>query len=99
MKHLIWIPVCVTLGLVAGCASDQPEPAAEVVPTPAAAKTPLPNWSFTLAMLFPADGSLLRPEDGEVLPDGRTGLIGLRRCVGGAGVGVANLLRQIGGCI
>ena len=71
MKHLIWIPVCVTLGLVAGCASDQPEPAAEVVPTPTVAKAPLPNWPFTPDMLFPADGSLLRPEDGEVLPDGR----------------------------
>ena len=30
-----------------------------------------PHWSFDPAMIFPADRSLLRPEDGVVLPDGR----------------------------
>jgi sugar lactone lactonase YvrE len=29
------------------------------------------RWSFEPAMTFPADGSLSRPEDGVVLPDGR----------------------------
>jgi sugar lactone lactonase YvrE len=29
------------------------------------------RWSFEPAMIFPADGSLMRPEDGVVLPDGR----------------------------
>jgi sugar lactone lactonase YvrE len=31
----------------------------------------LPHWSFSPEMIFPADRSLLRPEDGVVLPDGR----------------------------
>lgn len=29
------------------------------------------RWTFEPAMIFPADGSLSRPEDGVVLPDGR----------------------------
>lgn len=32
---------------------------------------PLPTWSFDPAMIFPADGSLARPEDGVMLPNGR----------------------------
>ena len=32
--------------------------------------TSLPRWSFDPGMVFPADGSLSRPEDGVVLPDG-----------------------------
>ncbi len=35
------------------------------------AAAPLPNWTFTPDMIFPADGSLLKAEDGVVLPDGR----------------------------
>ena len=31
----------------------------------------LPRWSFAQAMIFPADRSLVRPEDGIALPDGR----------------------------
>lgn len=31
----------------------------------------LPHWSFTPELIFPADRSLNRPEDGVVLPDGR----------------------------
>lgn len=31
---------------------------------------PLPQWEFDPAMVFPSDGSLDRPEDGVVLPDG-----------------------------
>jgi sugar lactone lactonase YvrE len=31
----------------------------------------LPHWTFTPEMIFPADRSLHRPEDGVVLPDGR----------------------------
>ena len=30
-----------------------------------------PHWSFTKEMIFPTDRSLLRPEDGVILPDGR----------------------------
>ncbi len=52
----------VSLLLIAGCAAEAPEPA----PVEA-----LPSWTFDPAMVFPADGSLLRPEDGVALPDGR----------------------------
>src|SRR5262245_3019709 len=31
----------------------------------------LPSWSYDSTQVFPADGSLLRPEDGVALPDGR----------------------------
>jgi sugar lactone lactonase YvrE len=31
----------------------------------------LPHWSFSQEMIFPADRSLVRPEDGIALPDGR----------------------------
>lgn len=31
----------------------------------------LPSWSFSSDMIFPADSSLARPEDGIMLPDGR----------------------------
>ncbi|MEX0323786.1 MAG: SMP-30/gluconolactonase/LRE family protein [Puniceicoccaceae bacterium] len=32
---------------------------------------PLPKWTFSTDQLFTADGALLRPEDGVILPDGR----------------------------
>jgi hypothetical protein len=35
------------------------------------ATPPLPSWTFTPDMIFPADQSLLRAEDGVALPDGR----------------------------
>jgi sugar lactone lactonase YvrE len=31
----------------------------------------IPPWTFSPDMIFPADGSLHRPEDGVILPDGR----------------------------
>jgi sugar lactone lactonase YvrE len=45
------------------CAKDQPAPeaAAEV----------LPAWTFDSSMVFPRDGSLMRAEDGVMLPGGR----------------------------
>lgn len=43
----------------AGCAS------------PGGGPTSLPSWSFEPGMVFPADHSLDRPEDGVALPDGR----------------------------
>ena len=49
--------------LVAGCS-----PSPEETPVTAG---PAPLWSFDSTMVFPADGSLLRPEDGVALPDGR----------------------------
>lgn len=48
---------------MSGCA---PAP----VPTPEPEAESLRSWSFEEATVFPADGSLLRPEDGVVLPDG-----------------------------
>jgi hypothetical protein len=44
---------------LAGCAARQPEP------------IPVPRWSFGPKMIFPADRSLQRPEDGVFLSDGR----------------------------
>lgn len=46
---------------LAGCAGDDP-------PNQAAA---LPQWTWHTTMVFPADRSLTRPEDGIALPDGR----------------------------
>ena len=31
----------------------------------------MPQWTFDSSMVFPGDGSLIRPEDGVALPDGR----------------------------
>lgn len=38
---------------------------------PAEKPIPLPHWTFDPSMIFPADRSLVRPEDGVALPDGR----------------------------
>ncbi len=44
---------------------------------------PLPQWDYDSSMIFPADQSLTRPEDGIALPDGRLIVVdqvhGLRR--------------------
>jgi len=65
MKQMNWLWVCATLVVIIGCSSDDSEPIGEP------AVTPTPSWSFDPGMIFPADGSLNRPEDGEVLSDGR----------------------------
>lgn len=54
----------VTMLLGAGCAPD----AGDGGTTESAA---LPRWTWDSTMVFPADRSLLRPEDGIALPDGR----------------------------
>lgn len=54
----------VTMLFVAGCAPD----AGDGGTTEAAV---LPHWTWDSTMVFPADRSLLRPEDGIALPDGR----------------------------
>ena len=52
---------CIALG---GCGGDSGTgDASETVA--------LPQWTWDSTMVFPADGSLLRPEDGIALPDGR----------------------------
>jgi sugar lactone lactonase YvrE len=48
----------------AGCAPDSP-------PGDASAAAALPHWTWDSTTVFPADRSLLRPEDGIALPDGR----------------------------
>lgn len=53
-----------TMLLGAGCAPD----AGDSGPSEAAA---LPQWAWDSSMVFPADRSLVRPEDGIALPDGR----------------------------
>lgn len=57
-----WTLLSLLLG--AGCAPD----AEESGTTETAA---LPRWTWDSTMVFPADRSLLRPEDGIALPDGR----------------------------
>lgn len=59
-KRISWIIVGTAL-TCAGCAPSKPVPDADT----------LPRWSFSADMIFPADLSLHRPEDGVVLPDGR----------------------------
>jgi sugar lactone lactonase YvrE len=52
------------LMLVVGCAADD----SKKVETPVAA---LPSWTWDSTLVFPADQSLFRAEDGVALPDGR----------------------------
>ncbi|MFN2326431.1 MAG: SMP-30/gluconolactonase/LRE family protein [Gemmatimonadales bacterium] len=54
-----WTP---SLLLLAACASEE---------APVVTEAPLPSWTFDAAMVFPADRSLVRPEDGVALADGR----------------------------
>lgn len=56
------IPLLLSL-LAAACAGE-PAEMAEMVPEA------LPTWTFDATMVFPADGSLVRPEDGVALPGG-----------------------------
>ena len=63
---------CATVFMLAvGCA-----PAAD-------APEPLPVWSFEAGMVFPADHSLTRPEDGIALADGRIIVAGFFDSVNG----------------
>lgn len=56
--RFLWLLALLAL---AGCAGSSESPA-----PPA-----LRSWSYDSTMVFPADGSLIRPEDGVALPDGR----------------------------
>jgi sugar lactone lactonase YvrE len=58
MKRQTPLRLCLAV-LCAGCAAAEQEVA------------PLPQWSFALEMIVPGNGSLVRPEDGVALPDGR----------------------------
>lgn len=59
MHKLMAAVLMSTAGILAGCAAGERDPAE------------LPRWSFSPQMIFPADRSLKRPEDGVVLADGR----------------------------
>jgi len=61
------LPVLATAAMLAGCSPSEQRSAD---PSGQSAEV-LPHWSFSPEMIFPADRSLLRPEDGVVLPDGR----------------------------
>lgn len=50
--------------LAMGCAPDAGDTGTSEAPA-------LPRWTWDSTMVFPADRSLLRPEDGVALPDGR----------------------------
>jgi sugar lactone lactonase YvrE len=52
------------MSLVAGCGADTPDRGVSDAQA-------LPQWTYDSTMVFPADGSLLRPEDGIALADGR----------------------------
>lgn len=52
------------IALAAGCADGTSDRASDDTAA-------LPQWTFDASMLFPGDGSLLRPEDGVALADGR----------------------------
>jgi sugar lactone lactonase YvrE len=77
MKRSTWHSGTVTLLIVgiflgAGCTEDtadrEPNEGADQEPVAAVA---LPQWTFDSSMVFPGDGSLVRPEDGVVLSGGR----------------------------
>lgn len=58
----LWImrtALCVCVACAAGCSASLSGPAEP------------PTWSFDSSMIFPADRSLSRPEDGIITPDGR----------------------------
>ena len=62
----------VGLFLAAGCTEDTSDrESVASADQEAEATEPLPQWTFDSSMVFPGDGSLVRPEDGVVLPDGR----------------------------
>ena len=72
MKQLIGLVLIGSTLLMMGCAA--PEEGVTPAPEQAAAQAgppPVPHWTFEEGMLFPADRSLLRPEDGVALADGR----------------------------
>lgn len=73
-RHLGLLTAIVSiLAISAACAPhEQAAPTTSgTSPARAPAPAPPPTWTFDPAMVFPADRSLARPEDGIALPDGR----------------------------
>lgn len=56
-----WSAACVTLAAACGGGSG----------ADSGVTAGLPQWTYDSTMVFPADRSLARPEDGVALPDGR----------------------------
>ena len=73
MKRLIGISVLASTLLTAACQAppEAEETSAPDAEAPESSSPPPPSWTFEPAMIFPADRSLVRPEDGVVLADGR----------------------------
>jgi sugar lactone lactonase YvrE len=69
MNKLIGIVVVGSTLLLTGCST--PEEAAPPAQTPEEGAPPVRQWTFEEGMIFPADRSLVRPEDGVALADGR----------------------------
>ena len=67
MNKLIGIVLLWSTLLMTGCST--PEEGAPPVPEEGA--PPVRQWTFEEGMIFPADRSLVRPEDGVALADGR----------------------------
>ncbi|MDH3628710.1 MAG: SMP-30/gluconolactonase/LRE family protein [Acidobacteriota bacterium] len=63
MNKRTWLIVMMGVALLGGCSSSEPEVTLTI-------EEPL-HWTFDPGMIFPADRSLHRAEDGVALPDGR----------------------------
>lgn len=64
-KSVATAALCVTcMAVVAGCAPDTRDDATSTT-------SALPQWAYDSTLVFPGDRSLVRPEDGVALPDGR----------------------------
>lgn len=61
LPRLAFLTGCLTLAIACGMEKAAEEPTAEA----------LRQWTFDASMVFPADGSLMRAEDGVMLADGR----------------------------
>ncbi len=68
-RQVSWTLALGTACIVVACTGSTVEP--EPQRAPGGDETPPQSWTFDPSMLFPADGSLLRPEDGVALPGGR----------------------------
>jgi sugar lactone lactonase YvrE len=68
--HGVTVALALGAALVAfGCAGGDDADGRVVVESPSPPR--LPTWTFNESMVFPADRSLMRAEDGVALPDGR----------------------------
>jgi sugar lactone lactonase YvrE len=69
LRLIVTILLISSCAALAGCKEKSVETVAADSSADAVAQ--LPRWTFDASMVFPADGSLARVEDGVALPDGR----------------------------